>query len=116
MNEQETTHTVSKYQSTLGFTLPNEPEPIDEEIPAPARVLEDCVNLLVERGRQYNNGPIGIPDYFPRGVEDILPMLHIKLTRARSGVYNNDAASVEDSLMDLINYASMGVSFLRGDL
>jgi hypothetical protein len=89
-------------------------------------VLEECIKLQEAKGSDYQSklSSVRQADYYLRGVESIYDMLHTKMLRVRSlmeaakaqhGARPNHE-SLEDSLKDLINYASFAVSYVRGKM
>lgn len=98
-----------------------------DESPPPAaaiQVLYDCIELQKRKGEDYQNqvSTVTQADYFRRGIDTLVDMLNIKLLRtisvvdqAREGKTPNHE-SLEDSLKDLINYASFAVAYSQGKL
>lgn len=90
------------------------------------KVLTDAAMLQEQKANDYNNpnSTIKQADYFPNGFATILDIMNIKVLRMRSIVeasqFDNEHEcnfeSLEDSCLDLINYASFGVAYLRGKL
>ena len=93
---------------------------------ASANILLEAANLQEKKGNDYNNpnSTIKQADYYPNGFATILDIMNIKVLRMRSIVeasqFNDmhkcNFESLEDSCLDLINYASFGVAYLRGEL
>jgi hypothetical protein len=89
-------------------------------------VLEECIELQRKKGRDYQNpkSTIKQADYYPHGVLTILDIIHAKVLRTRSVMeamlndpnYRPNFESMEDSMKDLINYASFFVAFSRGGI
>lgn len=88
------------------------------------KVLQECAELQIKKSNDYQNpnSRIRQADYYPRGLATLVDTLQGKLLRVQSVMeamehddsYNPNFESIEDSLKDLINYASFGVSYLRG--
>lgn len=77
---------------------------------SPAHVA--AAKIRIQRGKDYNNGTIGIDDYFPLGTVSYGTILHIKATRMLSlaeAARPLDDPAVEDSAVDLLNYATFMV-------
>ena len=87
-------------------------------------VLNECAELQLKKSRDYQNPNSRIvqADYYPRGVASIMDIIHAKTLRTFSVLeamesdesYKPNFESVEDSLKDLINYASFAVAYCRG--
>lgn len=92
----------------------------------PADVLKMCSDLQIKKSNDYQNphSIIRQADYYPRGVSSILDIIHAKTLRMRSVIeaiesddtYTENFESIEDSAMDLINYASFLVSYMNGGI
>lgn len=88
------------------------------------KVLDEAKDLQISKAKVYNGGSVKQADYYPHGMASIYDMLNTKLLRIRSILdqtannpsYKPEYESLEDSLKDLINYASFGVSYARGKL
>ena len=88
------------------------------------RVLLECIEMQNDKGGDYQAKGSGIrqADHYPRGVNTLLDMLWQKNLRARSVAYkmHEDESvnyeSFEDSIKDLINYASFTLSYFRGEM
>ena len=80
------------------------------------KVLEECVDLMVRKGKDYQGGSVCDDDYYPHGWKSFDTMLTTKMLRFRSvmeqqGHVNYDTA--DDCLRDLINYAACCVVWLN---
>jgi len=94
--------------------------------PESVRVLEECAELQLKKSRDYQNpnSKIKQADYYPRGLNTIIDIIWAKILRTRSVLdamdsdaeYTPNFESIEDSLKDLINYSSFGISWLRGGI
>lgn len=90
------------------------------------KVLQECAEVQLKKSKDYQNEASRIrqADYYPRGVATILDLIYAKTLRMQSVVeamekdptYNPNFESIEDSAMDLINYASFVVSYCRGKM
>jgi len=94
--------------------------------PASSKILQECIDLQVKKSQDYQSesSRIQAADYYPRGVETIYDILNMKMLRIKSVMYalkedtkyGQNFESLEDSLKDLVNYASFGIAFIRGEL
>ena len=90
------------------------------------KVLQECADLQTKKGNDYQNPQSRIrqADYYPSGIKTILEIIHAKLLRATSIVeameynreYSPNFEGLDDSLRDLINYASFGVAYINGEV
>lgn len=90
------------------------------------RVLQECAELQTKKSNDYQNPNSRIvqADYYPRGVNSILDVIHGKVLRAQSVIeamendptYKPNFESLEDSFKDMINYASFAVAYCRGKI
>src|SRR5579864_8096807 len=86
-------------------------------------VLRECIDLQNKKANDYQNklSTVKQADYYPSGLVTLLDIMHAKQLRMRSMVeamqndpnYTPSFEGIEDSLKDLINYASFAVSYLR---
>ena len=89
-----------------------------------ANILLEAAELQERKGRDYQNplSRVRQADHYPRGVYTILDTINGKMLRMYSvletmeqgGAINFE--SVEDSAIDMINYASFLVAYMRGDI
>jgi hypothetical protein len=88
-------------------------------------VLSECIDLQTRKGQDYQSkaSPIKQADYYLNGVDTIYDIMWAKMLRLKSLQEKAKYApadaqpnfeSLADSAMDLINYASFYVSWLRG--
>lgn len=77
-------------------------------------LIAPAMLLTVKKHEDYNNS-IKLVEYFPFGHKSYVQMLHVKLMRLRSLAENAEPnfESVEDTVLDLINYAVFYLQFLR---
>lgn len=83
-------------------------------------VLQECINLQNKKSEDYQNPNSNVTQamHYRRGIDSIHDILQTKLYRAQSLLESkrSDEAnfeSLEDTYMDLINYASFAVAWLR---
>jgi len=90
------------------------------------RVLEEARQLQLRKANDYQNptSTIKQADYYPRGCATILDVINTKVLRMRSVIeamendkgYRQNFESLEDSALDLINYASFFIEYSRGKM
>lgn len=88
------------------------------------KVLQEVKELQLAKALVYNGGSVKQAEYFPNGMLSIHDMLNTKMLRIKSILeqmqadpkYKPEFESLEDSLKDLMNYASFGVAYTRGKL
>ncbi len=73
------------------------------------QVMKDAIALKEKKSKDYQGGLWTEEDYFPFGHESYLHMIHTKYLRIRSVAQqeNTNFESLEDSLIDMINYCAM---------
>ena len=73
------------------------------------QVMKDAIALKEKKSKDYQGGLWTEEDYFPFGHESYLHMIHTKYLRIRSVAEQEDTnfESLEDSLIDMINYCAM---------
>jgi hypothetical protein len=89
-----------------------------------ANILLEAAELQEKKGQDYNGAQTSIEqnDYYPRGVWSILDVVNAKYLRMVSVLEQMEHGgkanfeSVEDSAIDLINYASFVAAYMRGDV
>lgn len=89
-----------------------------------AKILLEAAELQERKGKDYQNplSRVRQADHYPRGVYTILDTMNGKMLRMYSVLEtmehggNINFESVEDSAIDLINYASFLVSYMRGEI
>lgn len=87
------------------------------------KVLQEAAALQLRKSNDYQNEKSRIrqSDYYPRGIASILDIMHAKMLRIQSVLeatendpnYSENFESIEDSAIDLINYSSFFVAYLR---
>jgi hypothetical protein len=88
------------------------------------KALEECIELQKKKSKdyQYEKSSVKQADYYPRGVDTLYDIMLAKMLRFRSVAdklkngENAEFESMEDSMKDLINYASFTVAWLRRDI
>lgn len=90
------------------------------------KVLQECIELQNKKANDYQNGRSTIKhaDYYPNGCMTIHDIMHAKMLRMKSVMdamandpnYKANFESLEDSAMDMINYASFFVTYARGKM
>jgi len=90
------------------------------------KVLQECAEIQVKKSNDYQNerSRIRQADYYPRGILSIMELINTKTIRLWSVLeamesdpdYQPNFESIEDSLKDLINYASFAVAYSRGKI
>ena len=87
-------------------------------------VFVECSKIIETKSQAYQNpnSKIKQSDYYPNGLDDILYMIHTKKLRCESVsqlIKNGEDVpheSLRDSLIDLINYAAIGISWMDGEI
>lgn len=91
---------------------------------ASANILLEAAEIQERKGTDYN-GPatrVTQADYYPNGVYSILDICQAKVLRMYSVLDTMQAGgspnfeSIEDSAIDLINYASFVAAYIRGQV
>ena len=90
------------------------------------KVLQRAAEIQNKKSSDYQNpnSRIKQADYYVRGCSTILDTMHAKVLRMQSVMeamendpnYNQNFESLEDSCIDLINYASFFASYLAGEM
>lgn len=83
------------------------------------QVLQEAADLQKKKSTDYQNpnSTVVQADYYPNGVQTIQDIIWAKVLRARSLLESGNAPnneSLEDTYIDLINYASFAVAWIRG--
>lgn len=89
-----------------------------------ANVLLEAADIQEKKGQDYNNAASRVEqaDYYPRGVVSILDIVNAKYLRMVSVLETMETGgkvnfeSIEDSAIDMINYASFIVAYMRGEM
>jgi len=91
---------------------------------ASANILLEAAEIQEKKGQDYNNAASRVTqaDYYPNGVYSILDICQAKVLRMYSVLDTMQAGgnpnfeSIEDSAIDLINYASFVTAYVRGQV
>lgn len=91
---------------------------------ASANILLEAAEIQEKKGQDYNNAVSRVTqaDYYPNGVYSILDICQAKVLRMYSVLDTMQAGgnpnfeSIEDSAIDLINYASFVAAYIRGQV
>ena len=80
-----------------------------------AEILKEAATLKIKKSKDYQGGMWSEKDYFPFGDTSYIHMMWTKMLRIRSVAEqeNTNFESLEDSLLDMINYSAMYISYLR---
>jgi len=89
-----------------------------------ANILLEAADIQEKKGNDYNNAASRVQqaDYYEHGVWTILDIIKAKYLRMVSVLEAQEAGgqpnyeSVEDSALDMINYASFVVAYMRGQI
>ena len=89
-----------------------------------ANILLEAAQIQEKKGQDYNGAQTSVQqaDYYPRGIWSILDIVNAKYLRRVSVLEQMEQGgtanfeSVEDSAIDLINYASFVAAYMRGDV
>lgn len=90
------------------------------------KALEEAKAIQLKKSNDYQNAESRIKQaqYYPHGCATILDLIHSKVLRMYSVMeamendktYKPNFESLEDSAIDLINYGSFFVSYMRGKM
>jgi hypothetical protein len=87
------------------------------------KVLRQCIDLQIRKSNDYQNPNSNVKQamHYRRGVDSIHDIIQGKMYRAQSLIESERAdsanfESLEDTYMDIINYASFAVSYIRGQM
>jgi len=91
---------------------------------ASANILLEAAELQERKGLDYNNPNSSVQqaDYYPRGVWSVMDIINAKYLRMVSVLETMEQGgkanfeSIEDSALDLINYASFLAAYMRGQI
>ncbi len=81
-----------------------------------AEILKEAAKLKVAKSKDYQGGKWSESDYFPFGDTSYIHMMWTKMLRIRSVAEDRrdvNFESLEDSLLDMINYSAMYIAYLR---
>lgn len=90
------------------------------------KVLQKAAEIQTKKGNDYQNPNSRIRQamYYPRGCATILDTMAAKVLRMQSVLeamesdpnYSQNFESLEDSCIDLINYATFFASYMNGEM
>ena len=90
------------------------------------KVLQRAAEVQNKKGNDYQNpnSRVRQADYYPRGCDTLLDTMYAKVLRMQSVLeameadpnYQPNFESLEDSCVDIINYASFFVSYMNGGI
>ena len=96
---------------------------VDSGMKESVRVLNECIEVQLRKSDDYQNPDSNVLQamHYRRGVDTIHDAIQGKLYRAQSLLESGRTGepnfeSLEDTYMDLINYASFAVSYMRGKM
>lgn len=104
---------LRKERLDVAEALHEEEEKVNEDLSI--TIMEEAIALKQRKSADYQGSQFSQDDYFPFGHTSYLHMLHTKMLRIRSVAEQDDAnfESLEDSLIDMINYSAMYASAIR---
>jgi hypothetical protein len=80
------------------------------------QLIEPAMAIVVKKHEDYGNDRRGLHSFFPFGAVSYVQMLHVKTQRLVSLVENGQAPnfeSIEDTLLDSINYSVFMLDYLN---
>ena len=85
-------------------------------------ILQHAIDVQRKKGQDYNGNKTSVEqaDYYPRGVWSIMDIIHAKYLRMVSVLETMEQGgkanfeSIEDSAIDMINYASFLAAYMQG--
>ncbi len=96
---------------------------VDSNMKESVRVLNECIDVQLRKSDDYQNPDSNVTQamHYRRGVDTIHDAIQGKLYRAQSLLESGRTGepnfeSLEDTYMDLINYASFAVAYMRGKM
>lgn len=96
---------------------------VDSNMKESVRVLNECIEVQLRKSQDYQNPDSNVLQamHYRRGVDTIHDAIQGKLYRAQSLLESGRTGepnfeSLEDTYMDLINYASFAVAYMRGKM
>ena len=78
-------------------------------------VMKEAIALKERKSIDYQGSKWSEADYFPFGDESYMHMIHTKYLRMRNVMDSNEVnfESLEDTLIDMINYCAMYAAWLQ---
>ncbi len=96
---------------------------VDSNMKESVRVLNECIDVQLRKSDDYQNPDSNVTQamHYRRGVDTIHDAIQGKLYSAQSLLESGRTGepnfeSLEDTYMDLINYASFAVAYMRGKM
>jgi|TARA_Y100000289_G_C3885899_1_gene131242 adenine-specific DNA methylase len=90
------------------------------------KVLQKAAEIQTKKGNDYQNpnSRVRQADYYPRGCATLLDTMYAKVLRMQSVLeameqdpdYNPNFESLEDSCIDIINYASFFAAYMKNGI
>ena len=89
----------------------------------PQETLVQCQILMEQKAQDYTGeSSVQMADYYPRGIATIYDIMWAKMLRIKSVMEQMETRdsenfeSIQDSCVDLINYATFFVAYMDGDI
>ena len=81
-------------------------------------IMKEAIALKERKSIDYQGSKWSEADYFPFGNESYMHMIHTKYLRMRNVMDSNEVnfESLEDTLIDMINYSAMYAAWLRNQM
>ena len=81
------------------------------------QIMKDAIDLKERKSQDYQGGRWTEEDYFPFGHQSYMHMIHTKYLRMRSVMdqETTNFESLEDTLIDMINYCAMYCAWLENN-
>ena len=85
-------------------------------LPYHINVFDEVKELALLKYTDYQNPNSNIKnsDYYPSGLDSILDLINMKILRIESLITVGDLNKIEDNLKDLMTYAAISISYIRG--
>ncbi len=85
------------------------------------KVLKEAIELQLKKSKDYQNENSNVKQamHYRRGVDSIHDVIQGKVYRAQSLLESGSVAnfeSLEDTYLDIINYCSFAISYIRGKM
>lgn len=85
------------------------------------KVLREAIELQLKKSKDYQNENSNVKQamHYRRGVDSIHDVIQGKVYRAQSLLESGSVAnfeSLEDTYLDIINYCSFAISYIRGKM
>lgn len=80
-------------------------------------ILHEAAELKQRKSEDYQGGSWSEEDYFPFGHQSYMHMIHTKYLRMRN-IMEADSTnfeSLDDTLIDMVNYAAMYAAWVRNN-